>query len=239
MKWTQATGLLATFGLIAAGGVWAGCSGDNSGNDGGTDGSTNDVTPGDTGTKDTGTTDTGTSDSGPGIDASALDCNYYCDSIIAVCNGTTNKQYLDKATCVAMCANIPNDAGAGAQSGDSLACRMYHLSVAAQAGQADTHCPHAGPYGFGVCGSICNDFCEQDFAQAGPCKGTNYPSADVCHTYCNGAAGGDAAAGAPGNAATTPSMACREYHLENAYQAGGTGSGHCSHAGEDGGGVCN
>jgi hypothetical protein len=237
MKWTQATGLLATFGLIAAGVVWAGCSSNGGGDDGGTDSGGNDVQQQkDTGGGNSSNPDTGPGDSGPGIDASALDCNYYCDSIIAACTATNN-QYLDKATCVAMCANIPNDAGAGAQSGDSLACRMYHLSVAAtSSANAATHCPHAGPYGFGVCGSLCNDFCEQDFAAAGPCKGTNYPGLDACHTYCNGAAGGDAAAGAPGNSATSPSMACREYHLENAY---GVAASHCPHAGEDGGGICN
>jgi hypothetical protein len=236
MKWTHATGLLATLGLIAAGGVWAGCSNGDNGNDGGTDSGGNDVNQGqDTGGGDSGN-DTGTPDSGAGVDASVLDCNYYCDNILTACSTATTKQYLDKATCVAMCANIPNDAGAGAQSGDSLACRMYHLSVAAQAGQADTHCPHAGPYGFGLCGTLCNDFCEQDFAQAGPCKGTNYSNLDQCHNYCNAAAGGDAGAGAPGTSASSPSMACREYHLENAY---GVAASHCPHAGFDGGGICN
>jgi hypothetical protein len=233
MKWTQATGLLATCGLIAAGGVWAGCSDNGSGTDGGTDSGGNDVQQ----QQDTGGYDAGSNDSGnPGVDASVLDCNYYCDNILAACT-TSNNQYLDKPTCLAMCANIPNDAGAGATSGNSLACHMYHLSVAATGGtNADTHCPHAGPYGFGMCGDLCEDFCLQDFAQAGPCKGTNYPNLDACHNYCNGAAGGDAGAGSPGNSATGPSMACREYHLENAY---GVAASHCAHAGEDGGGVCN
>lgn len=246
MKWTQATGLLATFGLIAAGGMWAGCSNGGGGDDGGTD-SGNDVNnQPDTSKPDSGPTDSGGGDSSDGgsgivVDASALDCNYYCDSIIAACTGTNN-QYLDKATCVSMCAGIPNDAGAGATSGDSLACRMYHLSVAAQSStNAATHCPHAGAYGYGVCGSICNDFCEQYFASGSPCKTDvlGYLTADACRTYCGGAAGGDAGAGAPGNAQTAPSMLCREYHLENAYKAGGTGGGHCDHAGADGGGVCN
>ncbi len=242
MKWSHATGLLVTLTTIAAGGVWAGCSSNDNGNDAGTDGGGSDVAQ----QKDTGTTDSGGNDSGGGdasdgggiaVDASALDCTYYCASIMQVCNATSNKQYVDNATCLSMCANIANDAGAGATSGDSLACRMYHLSVAAQQGNADTHCPHAGPYGYGVCGSLCNDFCNQDFATAGPCKGNNYPSRDVCNTYCAGAAGADASAGAPGNAAGSPSMLCREYHLEAAYQSG-TAAPHCPHAGEDGGGVC-
>lgn len=237
MKWTHTTGLLATFALIAAGGVWAGCSNNDGGNDGGTnDGGGNDVNQQkDTGGGDTGTTDSGGGDGGLGVDASALDCNYYCATINQVCTGTSTKQYLDNATCLAMCSNIPNDAGAGATSGNSLACRMYHLSVAAQSsGNADTHCPHAGPYGFGACGDLCHDFCAQDFATNG-CGGNNYPNIDACHTYCAGAAGGDAGSGAPGNAATSPAMACREYHLEAAF---GAPAVHCPHAGEDGGGVC-
>ena len=242
MKWTQATGLLATCGLMAAGGVWAGCSGDNSGTDGGTDGSTNDVNQNkDTGGNDSGGNDTGPSDGGGGgVDGSVLDCNYYCDSIIATCTGGNN-QYKDKATCMSMCANIPNEAGAGATSGDSLACHMYHLSVASQStSNAATHCPHAGAYGYGVCGDICHDFCEQYFTSICKTDTTNgYANIDACHTSCAGQAGADAAAGAPGNMASSPTMLCKEYHLENAIQTGGSGGGHCDHAGATGGnGVC-
>jgi hypothetical protein len=238
MKWTHATGFLATVGLMATGGMWAGCSNGTS-TDGGTDsGNGNDVNQNtDTGNgNDSGGNDAGNDTGGGGFDASDLSCNYYCTNIIATCK-TTNNQFEDMATCMSMCANYPNDAGAGIQTGDSLACRMYHLGAAMS--DPVTHCPHAGPFGYGVCGTLCNDFCEQDFATSGPCAGDNYPGLDACHTYCNGAAGADAAAGAPGNAQTTPSMLCREYHLENAYKAGGTGSGHCAHAGEDGGGICN
>ncbi len=241
MKWTHTTGLLATFALMAAGGVWAGCSSNDNNTDGGTDGGGNDVNQQqDTGGKDSGGSDAGGGDASDGavgipVDASVLDCNYYCDTVIAVCNSSTTKQYIDKPTCMAMCTNIPNDAGAGATSGDSLACRMYHLSVAAtSSANADTHCPHAGPYGFGQCGDLCHDFCEQDFSDGG-CKGDNYPNIDACHTYCAGAAGGDAGAGAPGTGASSPAMACREYHLEAAFTNPTT---HCPHAGEDGGGVC-
>ncbi len=241
MKGSHATGLFATCTMIAAGAVWAGCSSNDNGNDAGTDGGGSDVNQ----QKDTGGNDSGNKDSGGGdasdggiaVDASALDCNYYCSTIMAVCNAQTNQQYIDNATCLAMCGNIPNDAGAGSTSGDSLACRMYHLSVAAQNGNADTHCPHAGPYGFGMCGTLCNDFCEQDFATTGPCKGDNDPTNDVCHTYCAGATGADAGAGSPGAGGGSTAMSCRTYHLEAAYQSG-TVTPHCPHAGEDGGGVC-
>ena len=233
MKWTQATGLLATFGLIAAGGVWAGCSGGGGDNDGGTDSGGNDVQQNkDTGGGDSGGGDTG-SDTGTGIDASVLDCNYYCTSIMGACTGT-NQQYLDQATCVSMCTSgIPNDAGAGATSGDSLACRMYHVSVAATStANAAIHCPHAGPFGFGQCGSICEDFCQQFFTSNCANDTLAYPTRDACNAYCAGAPGSDAGAGAPGQPATTPAMACKEYHLENAIKTGGDGGGgHCGHAG--------
>jgi len=240
MKWTQATGLLATFGLIAAGGVWAGCGDNNTGNDGGTDSGGSDVQQqNDTGGNDSGGGDAGSDTGTPGVDASVLDCNYYCDNVIAACTGNNN-QYKDKTTCMSMCTNgIPNDAGAGAQSGDSLACRMYHLSVAATGGtNADTHCPHAGPYGYGLCGSLCEDFCKQFFTSICKTDTTAYANIDACHVYCNSAAGADASAGAPGNSASSPAMLCREYHLENAIQTGGTGGGHCDHAGTSGGGIC-
>ena len=241
MKWTHATGLLATCGLIAAGSFWAGCSSSGNGDDGGTDSGGNDVNQ----QKDTTPPSDSGSDGGTGIvvDASALDCNYYCTTDIAVCTGTNN-QYKDNATCLSMCQNgIPNDAGAGATSGDSLACRMYHLSVAATStANAAIHCPHTGPYGYGMCGSLCDDFCQQYFTS--DCKtdtDAGYKTADACRAYCNQANGADAAAGNPGTdpGASGSSMLCREYHLENAIQAGGTGGGHCDHAGEGGAGICN
>ncbi len=238
MNWTHATGLLTTSLVMGAGCIWAGCSSSGSGDDGGTDSATNDVNQ----QQDTATgNDTGTpTDASTAVDANALDCAYYCATDIAVCTGNNN-QYKDNATCMSMCqAGIPNDVEAGATSGNSLACRMYHLSVASQsASNAAIHCPHTGPYGYGMCGDLCTDFCEQYFTSL--CKtdqAAGYASQDTCRTYCNQAAGADAAAGAPGNSQTTPAMLCREYHLENAVQNGGNGGGHCDHAGEGGAGVC-
>ncbi len=162
-------------------------------------------------------------------------------NIATVCTNNNN-QYEDNATCMSMCTGgIPADAGAGAQAGDSLACRMYHLSVASTSSAlADIHCPHAGPYGYGVCGSLCEDFCNQYFTSV--CKTDNttgYVNRDACLTYCKTAAGSDAGAGAPGNSASAPSMLCREYHLENAIKATTVNGPHCDHAGLAGGGVCN
>jgi hypothetical protein len=198
----------------------------------------------DTGTNDTGTAnDTGSDSSMMGVDASALNCAYYCATITSLCGATATDQYKDNATCMSMCANIPNEAGAGATSGDSLACRMTALAGLTSSNAA-VNCSWAGPYGFGSttnvatgCGSLCTDFCEQYYKSICGAN-SGYPSADVCRTYCEGAAGEDASTGDPGTASGSPAMACREYHLENAIQNGGNGGGHCAHAGEDGGGVC-
>ncbi len=244
MKWNHVTGLLATASLMAAGGIWVGCNGDNSNTDGGTDSGGNDVAnQQDTGSKDGGGNDAANDTGGGGIDASIINCTYYCSNILAVCGGDAGlDQYKDLATCTAMCAGIPDDAGFGTQGGDSLACRMYHLSVASTSSAlAAVHCPHAGPYGYGVCGSLCNDFCEQYFAAGSPCKTdttTGFATIDACRTYCATAAGADAAAGDPGLPQSMPAMLCREYHLENAYQTGTTNNSHCDHAGLTGGGVC-
>src|SRR5690348_11940095 len=119
MKWTHATGLISTFALTAAGAVWSGCSGDDNKTDGGADSGGGDSTTTDSGGKDSGGGDSSTLS----VDASVLDCTYYCTNIMAACTGK-NQQYLDQATCMTMCnEGIPNDAGAGATSGDSLACR--------------------------------------------------------------------------------------------------------------------
>lgn len=88
-------------------------------------------------------------------------CNDFCDLEIAVCGmgATAPAQYADKATCVAACkgdgtaANPgfglthPYKYDGGNPQGDSLACRMYHLTNAAITGQAMTHCPHTSAAG--------------------------------------------------------------------------------------------
>jgi hypothetical protein len=167
-----------------------------------------------------------------------LDCTYYCSSIASVCSGNET-QYESTATCMTMCGTINNDAGFGMTSGDTLSCRMYFLSLAAVTPSPAVMCAYAGPYGFGGCGTLCNDFCEHYFNSVCGGKPQNgYPSYTECTTYCAAAAGSDASAGDPGSVTTGAGMPCREYHLENAIGAGGTGGGHCAHAGEDGGGVC-
>ena len=168
MNWTRTTGLVATASLIAGGGIWAGCGSGSSGDDSGTDGSggMDVMNQQDTGTNDTGTgNDTGSDGGMIVVDASALNCAYYCSTITALCTLNDN-QYKDNATCMSMCGNIPDEAGAGAMSGNSLACRMPALAGLTSTNSA-VNCSYAGPYGFGNngntasgCGTTCIDFCD-------------------------------------------------------------------------------
>lgn len=102
---------------------------------------------------DTGTnpgTDGGGVDSGAGTS----DCGTYCSSIMAICTGD-NAQYASAADCMAQCTELSWPAGtAGATSGNTLACRTYHAGAARDMMMPAVHCPHAGPTGGGVCGSL-------------------------------------------------------------------------------------
>ena len=69
-------------------------------------------------------------------------CAGFCDIAVAECNG----QWADKNACMTACALIPSNMmkyNTSYTSGNTIECRLYHLSVAAQsATDATTHCPH-------------------------------------------------------------------------------------------------
>ena len=99
--------------------VGAACGGD------GGDSGDQDEAPGDAG----GGRDA-SGDDGGNADASAASasCADYCESIMASCTGDL-AQYKFMPTCLASCALFP--AGeAGADSGDSIACRVTHAALA-------------------------------------------------------------------------------------------------------------
>ncbi|HSQ64768.1 MAG TPA: hypothetical protein VLM85_16200, partial [Polyangiaceae bacterium] len=229
MRWFQIACLGAVVVAGSAGALVACSGGDTTPpGDGGSDAANSPDSP----VADSSTTDSGGSDGGvdssPGVDASALDCNYYCSAMATVCTGA-NAQYLDTATCAAICAKL-TAGDAGATSGDTLACRMYHLSLAATSdSNASLHCPHAGPYGFGQCGTECEDFCALYAAQCGSTGWTN------CASQCAGESnlsGGPLTDGADGGAATSGNTVdCREYYLEQAYKVSDTNDqGNCKSA---------
>lgn len=244
MKLSSRHVVIASSLALCGAGFWVGCGSDSTTPSGGVDagkpstdkdsGNPN-PTNDDGGTAaDAGTnpgTDAGAKDAATGDGAPPANCMAYCTLMQATCVAAgANGQYLDQATCEKMCAKFP--AGdAGATGGNSFACRAYHASVASQsAANATTHCPHAGPYGYGGCGSETENFCFMFNAQCAPSDyGVNCPTAFGLVNDTT-----DGGSFLPG----TGPRDCREYHLENAYQANVTTGSHCGHASKDGGGVC-
>ncbi|CAE8596288.1 unnamed protein product [Polarella glacialis] len=92
-----------------------------------------------------------------------------------------------------------------------MACRIYHLGVAAMAGNATEHCPHAAP------------------DATGPCA-TEVLKSFNCSLYAStrsGTTGYTAYSGCSDTVAANPlGMACRTYHLGVAAMAGNAAE-HC------------
>jgi hypothetical protein len=114
--------------------VLAGACGDDSGEDGDADADADMVPDSDDGTP-------------------AGSCAAYCTQIQTNCTGD-NAQYESEADCLAYCDEVDWPAGVdGEMSGNTLACRIYHSGVPA-AGAPIPHCPHGGPTGDTVCGTV-------------------------------------------------------------------------------------
>jgi hypothetical protein len=150
--------------------------------------------------------------------AATLDCPSYCAAIMQNCTGA-NAQYSSLSECTNACA-IFQPGTLADTSGATLGCHLYHSGLAAAL--PNPHCWHAGPYGFGVCGAACDNFCA---LALGWCSATGgfdggaapYPDLATCKTACAGFAtlDGGAAPGAYSAAGPTSgnSLDCREYHL--------------------------
>lgn len=83
------------------------------------------------------------------------DCDNFCSEAMAVCGTQATPPYANAAACMTACAAFKPTSmvpyNATVMSGDSLACRMYHLTAASAAGGATTHCPHIG-----AMSAVCN-----------------------------------------------------------------------------------
>jgi hypothetical protein len=80
-------------------------------------------------------------------------CATYCAQMTANCTGAT-AQYTDEADCLSYCAEAAwPDGTEGEMSGNTLSCRIYHGGTPAMS-NSTLHCPHAGPTGDTVCGSV-------------------------------------------------------------------------------------
>jgi hypothetical protein len=140
-------------------------------------------------------------------------CAAYCAKIQMNCTSAPdagdNVQYASTQACSDYCMTAAAwPAGAtGDQSGNTIGCRLYHAGAAA----ADPvlHCPHAGPTGGGVCGSLCDNYCQ---LMAKNCTGANAQyDATTCMTKCAMIPTTGKAGDMAGN-----TVQCRIYHLSAA-----------------------
>jgi hypothetical protein len=82
-----------------------------------------------------------------GADTCGSSCDYYCDLVQNVCGSAANQQYATLTDCMTACDNFDTVAFTSAlpTTGNTLNCRIYHATVAAQsAANAGVHCPHTG-----------------------------------------------------------------------------------------------
>ncbi len=158
------------------------------------------------------------------VNTATFNCDSYCDVIAKNCTGA-NSEYVNRLACKEMCKHFETGRD-GEQSGDSLACRVYHTNAAKL--DPDVHCRHAGPTGGGHCGDDpCKAFCLLDFAICGSRNPLPYASEQACRQICpqytyaaSGMGVGDL------TMQDGPTLNCRIYHLESAVNDPDT---HCNH----------
>jgi hypothetical protein len=79
----------------------------------------------------------------------ADECEVFCGIVMAICGDQATPPYASADECMGACGNfqatmfVPYNTTE--VDGDSLACRMYHLTVASTSdANKDLHCPHVG-----------------------------------------------------------------------------------------------
>lgn len=182
---------------------------------------------------------------GPGGETLCGDaCDGYCKLFDAVCGDTNVAAPLPN--CVDLCnkllppGNLTNPAGS--EQGDTLACRLYHVSAAAAADDPTEHCGHArlaNPTANCIDmdqSADCDTYCKTVEAICGlPNEdgGTYavYEDDAQCHAVCNALQLGMA------TDTTMNTVGCRTYHSYNAILLA-MPELHCPHAGPGGDGHC-
>lgn len=101
-------------------------------------------------------------------------CEGYCSTIATNCKGANNEfaQFGNATICEKFCEFLP-----------SLDCRISEASAAAQ--DPALHCAAAGPFGVGVCGSNCENFCAVDWGICGGLFVPPYESEAACLAECS------------------------------------------------------
>jgi len=72
-------------------------------------------------------------------------CETFCQVAEEVCADEASYSFSSVDDCTTQCQAYTDDVDFNIMvtTGDTLACRMYHVSVAATDGQAAVHCAHA------------------------------------------------------------------------------------------------
>lgn len=170
-----------------------------------------------------------TGDTGSTGEVPTLDCASYCDIYMNTCSDFA--AYANDQECMDHCGQWPMGSEADT-AGDTLGCRLYHVTVASTSDPA-VHCPHSAPNGAEVCvdeaAPTCVDYCDTYFDGCMADKNVYVDMAD-CMTQC--------APWYPGITGDTAgnSIGCRTYH--SGAPAAGDPTTHCPHAGPGGAGVC-
>jgi hypothetical protein len=176
-------------------------------------------------------------------------CESYCQLFAAACTAdfpqAIQAQY-DQKQCVAKCAGLADNGRFDAQAnytGDTLQCRLVHISAALGTGvdgrlmhcphaqlQAQTHADPAMPCIDDPTSPItdCDAFCQLELAE---CSGefavyeSRSQCVDVCHALPPGTVGDT----------SENTVGCRKYHSYNAMDKPEI---HCPHTGPGGDGHC-
>jgi hypothetical protein len=137
---------------------------------------------------------------------------------------------------------------ADADTGNTLLCHAEHTVNVTKLSAPNPHCWHAGPYGWGVCGAQCDDFCsivtnyctpDAGFDAAAPPYASLSDCTNACAMFANVAGdsgtaivlgdGGDAASYTANGPTAGNTLDCREYHLGAALQSATLQGIHCPH----------
>lgn len=102
-------------------------------------------------------------DEDPDVQNQAKLCQEYCDLALSTCTGE-RQLFAAVNTCKSSCNTYPITGKDGDTKGDSVQCRIYHLTAAKS--DPVTHCPHAAPDGGGICTddlppTPCQQYCGQ------------------------------------------------------------------------------
>lgn len=166
-----------------------------------------------------------------GVEAPDL-CPSYCAARRTLCGDT-----LDDAACLAACALLPEGGAVGDTTGDTLACRLTHLQIAAVAPDDALHCRAARLDGGGTCGGSCEVYCALALHEGGPCGGL-YADEASCVSACEGFAEDGRIGEGAGD-----TIQCRLDHLQGAILVSAAEgeadvSDRCEAAGPSGGRFC-